>query len=432
MFWTALAVDRLLSVAERGAPRDYGLLGLFAALSIASKDQAYAAYGLSWPLFLLVLPRLAPTLFAARRRHWARLRLTFGSALVSYLLLAGVLINPTGFVARVRMLIGPNSGEWRSYERTAQGLGLNLYDLWMAQSTFLWHWGVVGLCWAGVVLACLAARTAEHPMPRALRLLPFTTALSSIVLFALPVARCEHRFVLPVAIWLSVYGGHALAWLAELCACTKPRASTHRRVGWLLLALCGAALLASAGRCVELALTQLADARREVEAALARLPPKSVVETYGFLVHKPRFDLSPSAPYSVQRVGSDPAQKRASLAGMREIKAPFLQVLERRPDVIVIDEGIASYYFDRRLRRGEAHATQWSARRADADALRFFQAAIGDRLPGYRLTRVFRAALPPWAVALGAEPRTIHDLSTGQRVWLLTRLPERLSSAERP
>ncbi|MEM7676486.1 MAG: glycosyltransferase family 39 protein, partial [Myxococcota bacterium] len=56
LMWTVLAVDRALDVVERGHLRDYLAFGAFAALAVATKDQAYAGFALMAPLVFVVVP----------------------------------------------------------------------------------------------------------------------------------------------------------------------------------------------------------------------------------------------------------------------------------------------------------------------------------------------------------------------------------------
>jgi hypothetical protein len=408
MFWTVLAIDRLLSVLTRGDLRDYTLLGVFAAASVATKDQAYASYVLTLPLFL-GLPLVGRSYAAAGEAHLARLGRGLLAGVGAYLVLAGVLFNPTGFITRLRLLTGTNSQDWRQYERSLRGVALNLQDLWTAQTQFFWHWGIVLLCWAGVLMLPFG-RPGAGLHGRVARSIPLLAALSSVLAFTLPVARCEHRFVLPLGIWLCVYGG---AMLSALIA--------RRRWSLPLLAACALSFGLSALQCGALAFTQWGDARFAVERELAKLAPGSVVETHGFLVYQPRFAAPSSAPYRAQRVGPEPANKRPRIAALQELQGSFAAVTERRPDVLLVNEGSALRYFARTFRPGEAPSAQWLAAQEDNDAKRYVQSAVSATLAGYRLAQVFEPTLPSWLRALGAQPMSIHDHTTGGRIWMLVR-----------
>jgi hypothetical protein len=406
MFWTVLALDCMLDVLQRGAPRDYALAALCMAASVATKDQAYASYALALPVCFGLVPLLSTQPMPVGPAHRRRLLHGLQWGVLGYGVLAGVVFNPAGFVARVRMLAGTNSRDWRSYARSAAGLRLNIEDLWAAQTQFHWHWGVVALCWSGVVYAALG--TPEPGFGRRARLLPIAMGLSSVLAFTLPVARCEHRFLLPLGVMLCVYGGGALAWL------------WRQRFSWPLACAACVALCLSAWQCVLLGLTQWGDARNEVERYLARLPDGSVVETYGFLVFQPRFDSSARSPYRVDRVGTDAVRERAHIAGMTEVRDAFGNVGVRHPDVIVVSDGFAERFLARSFRTGEVASAQWRAAQQDAAAVRFFGAVVRDALPGYHTVLWARSQLPAWTRALGGKPVRIHD-STGATLFVLRR-----------
>jgi hypothetical protein len=406
MVWTVLALDRVVDIFERGAPRDYALLGLFMAASVATKDQAYASYVLVVPLYLIFLPLHSPAAVARGTSHWQGLARSLRWGALGYATMAGFVVNPAGLVTRVRMLAGTNSQDWRVYARNAVGLRRNLLDLWAAQPDFHWHWGVVALCWGGVVLALVRRPTA--PTQRAMRLLPFVAGLSSVLAFTLPVARCEHRFTLPIGVMLCVYGGAALAFLRE------------RRSTWPLAAAGCIALGLSAWQCTLLALTQWGDARRQVEQELAKLPHGSLVETYGFVAAQPRFDTTASSSYRVARVGKEKPRERAHVPGTAELEARLADVTARHPDVVIVSEDVAAPFLPRAFRPGQAPSAKWLLAQTDTDALGYFRAAVRDQLPGYPLAFVARPRLPRWTRMLNATPLRIHD-SVGGSVWVFRR-----------
>jgi 4-amino-4-deoxy-L-arabinose transferase-like glycosyltransferase len=409
VFWTVVAVDRLLTVIESGAAREYALLGVFVAFSVATKDQAYAGYVLTLPLFLLVVPLVSRARFAAGSAHFRRVVQAGVAAFVTYAVVGTVVLNPSGFLARLLMLTGTNSQDWRNYERGSRGLFLNLHDLWVSQASFFWHWTLVAFAWSGILVAALI-RPGPALHGRWVRLVPAVAAISSVAFFTLPVARCEHRFVLPLTVWLSVYGGAALGWLLD-----------RGKLAWPVLAVAAVGLLLSAFRSLTVIATEYGDARPDVEKWLAELPQGSTVETYGIIVFQPRFDLSGKAPYRVSRVDRQPAKGRAMYAGVTEVQGALTEAASRGADVLVVNEGWAAFFLPRTFRPGEAPSVQWIAHHDDRDSVRFFENASRGVVPGYRLVREFRPELPAWMRALGAEPIVVHDWTTGERVWVFER-----------
>lgn len=390
VMWLSLALLRWMDVLERGEWADYRAFALLAAASIATKDQAYAPFVL--PALLVAWPMSR----GPRLPHMLK-----GAALgaFAYAALSGALFNPTGFVTRLGMLTGTNSQDWRTYPATWQGVVHNLQDLWLAQPEFWWPWPVVALAWLGVAWLALRPGGAARPVA----LLPWLAGISGLVAFTLVVARCEHRFVLPLGTWLALYAGLAAQRLQDAVA---SRAALRTAVTVLL----AVAACTGLGRGLLLQWTQWNDGRAAVETHLTQLSPGSVVETYGLVVYLPRFELGVSAPYTVQRVGPRPY---GLLPGVTEVQDRFDNVAARRPDVLVIPEGFANRY----LSEG---ALNDNLPGGDAQGTGFFRQAVEDRVAGYRLALVARPTLPSWAQGLGLSPVEIHG-STARRVWVLHR-----------
>jgi hypothetical protein len=412
LMWGVLAADRLLDVLERGRPRDYLALAMCAALSIATKDQAYALYALSLPLYLVLGAAALP----AGREHWRRLS---RAALWGALCLAaggGALLNPSGFVQRLRLLSGPNSQDWLQYEASLQGVSSNLRDLGASLPEFFWPWPALLLAASGVALAAARASGTERLDRRAARLLPLSLALSSLLTFTLVTARCEHRFALPLGAFAACYAGHAAAALVRWGGALGGR--------WLPGAGVCAVLALSGAQTLALQLTQWGDARRETERWLADLPAGSNVETYGLNVYLPRFDRSAAAPYRVQRVTAERG-KRPAIPGISELSDTYGRVSVRAPDVLVIPEGFVRRFVPSERVAGRASSNELARYQADPDARAFFAAARAGRLPGYELALAARPRLPRWATRLGLAPVAIHG-STAQRVWILVRRPGRV------
>lgn len=405
LMWTALAMDRLMEIGLRGRRRDYLGFAVFVGAAVGTKDQAYASIVAPGLFYLVIGPALWPGLFATPRPHARWLGQALGVGALSLGVLGGGLLNPLGFWRRFQTLIGPASGDFRSYERSWEGFFSNLSDLFWAQNDFWWPWPIVIAAWIGVVLAAVWSR--EGPArDRAWRLLPAAAALSSLVFFTLVVGRCEHRFVLPLGFWLALYAGTTAAWVqAQL-----PRLGTP-----VLLVL----LSISARDPVALVLTQWNDARLEVEAHLAALPPGTTVEAWGRLPYLPRF--SSDGPYQLTHVHSTKsARQRPPIPGATHLQAPYADVLDREPDVWVVP----STFIHKRTKEVEGSGRELSrhiARYQENEAVVELARAIrADQVPGYRVALRAEPQLPSWARALGMTPIRIHG-STGRSVWVLHR-----------
>jgi len=399
LMWTLLALSALLDVAEQRRRRDYLAFGVFAAVAVATKDQAYASFVLVTPLYLLVLPGFQPR----------RVLQALAAAVLGYGVLSGAVWNPRGLPARLALLTGPNSQDWRKYPFDRGGMADNLRDVIANIAAYFWPLPLLMIAVLGIALAIVVPGS-DRLRSRAFRLLPLCAALSHLCFFVLIAGRSEDRFLLPIGLALAYYGG-----LACDVALTRLAA-----VGWraprLATALVGVLLFASAARSFQVQLTQLGDARYEVERYLAKLPEGATVETYGLLVYLPRFDAIAGPVHRVQRVDpSSSTDARNPLPGALELQAPYAAIESRAPDVLVIPES----YAERFLEHGTGYVP--AVRRNPAeDAVEFFRAAVSDRLPGYRIAFVAAPHLPRWAELLGARPVRLHG-STGARVWVLER-----------
>lgn len=410
LMWTVLSVERLLRAGEDGDARDLTAGAVFAALAVATKDQSYAT-------FVFVLPLAAIAFARARQAQggvWSlSLARAAGIAAVLYGAASGALLNPSGFVTRLRTLGGPASGDYRAYTRDPAGVLANLRDLAGDAARLWWPWPVVALAWMGVAVAIARAvvgRAGEEPRRSAIGLLgPLAAGAGSLVAFTLVVGRAEHRFVLPLGFWLSCYVGVALeAAIAKAAEHSDRLRAAVAGAGALLLAVSFVAP-------VELVATQWADGRRAVERWLEARAPGTTVETYGPLVYQPRFAEAAARGVRIERVDPAPAAGRNPQAGMTERQGRIADLVARSPDVVLLTEGLAGAFLDDGRSGGRAIPEVVRHERADAATTAVVRSAVAGALPGYRLCFVAEPRLPaPLAV------RRIH-LSVGQRVWVLAR-----------
>ena len=407
--WTLCALDALFDVLEQGGGRGALRCAVFAALAVATKDQAYASFVLVLPGYLLLVPWLERSRFSA---GYARtLAHAAGAGALAYALASGALFNPSGFLRRLDELRGPSSQAWRAYAKDASGLAANLEDAWSAAQHAFWPLPVLAFVLGGVVVA-LVARPGKGVLERrAARTLPLVAGLSSFVFFTLAVARAEHRFLLPLGFLLSAYGGVAASALLRV---------EHRGVHHTARALLGIGVTWAACASFAAHLTQLGDARNEVTRFLAQKPAGTRVETYGLLVYQPHFDVSPGSPYRVTRVGPERPKSRNPLVGALELEAPIADVATRHPDVLVLAEGFANSYLVRESDASRPLSGVVATRQKDETTVAFVRAAVADQLPGYRLALVARPKLPSFARALGLAPVPIQG-TTGLGLWVLER-----------
>ena len=408
LFWTVLSFERLLDVAETRRPSTHFAFGALVAASVATKDQAYATYFLVLPIYLYVSLRNSNA--SERRQTLTTIAKAALVALAVYGFASGALLNPTGFVKRLAELGGPASQDWRLYSSDATGLLANVRAIVARQPADFWPLPMLALAYGGVLAAVLRRAGGAHR--RVLVLLPFVAGFGNLVFFALLVGRSEHRFLLPFGFFLSAYGGVACDALLERV--TAPRLRTA------LVGLFGMGFAWAGLESFAVHLTQFGDARREVVRYLARLPPGSSVETYGLTVYQPHFDVSPGAPYRVRRVGPERPGARNPLVGAEEFQGVIGDAVSRHPDVIVLSEGFANAYFEKKVRAGASTPGVVRARQRDRATVEFVRAAVANELAGYRQVLVARATIPTWARALGLRPVRIQS-TTGSTLWVLAR-----------
>jgi hypothetical protein len=392
LFWSFLALDRLLDCAESSTRRNYLLFGVFVAAAVATKDQAYAGFVLTAPLYLALFALRASG--SERRKRLLAVGWTALGASLGYAVLSGALFNPTGFVARIALLGGPNSQDFRQYEPTLAGRWANLEDLWLSRSAHAWSTPLLALAGVGIVSALV--RRVRGESVRRLEFLPLVYCVSHLVFFALVVGRAQHRFTLPAYAALSIYAGSGAAALLAF----RPSSSFPRAVPCALYAL----FAWNGLRVVALAAVGFLDARRQIEALLENAAPGTRVETYGLTVYQPRFDHL-SGP-SVTRVDpSSSPRRRNPIRGVKEVQARYGAVLERAPEVLVVADYFAERFIVSDPDAGRMTSPERTRARADADAREYFRQIFSGHLPGYRV-RELGPLVPAWLELLA--PYRVH------------------------
>ncbi|MCB1055818.1 MAG: glycosyltransferase family 39 protein [Acidobacteria bacterium] len=221
LFWLLLALFFLVRLLDDGRARDAVGLGVAAALAVGTKDQAYA--------FFLLAP--LPMLWAAGRRDadearpgstvagwWRALR----TSRLAWVLAAGAGVlaaiylvpgNARGFLAHVELITGDASQPYRQFAPSPAGYA-SLFTLVARQVGVCLGVGGLVASLAGVALAWRD----RHGDPRIRR-----TAVAGLLLACLSyelffvgvVGYSFLRFQLPVALVLTLFGGHFLRRLLQ-------------------------------------------------------------------------------------------------------------------------------------------------------------------------------------------------------------------------
>jgi 4-amino-4-deoxy-L-arabinose transferase-like glycosyltransferase len=266
VFWFVVALWCWIKLEADPRPRWYGALGIAAALSIATKDQAYA---------LFVLPGIVIAVRALSRYGLRGLRLVLvagAASAVAFALAHNLPLNPSGFAAHIDQLTGLQSNaNFRMFPATLAGL-------WalskVTMSLITWNIGVPGLL---LTLIGLTAATQVRPHPRWLLLLPM---VSYLVLFVGLAGYQYDRFLLPLCVVLPILAGagadRLVAWPGS------------RRAQTAIAVLVAAALL---WRPAVIDVMMIRDARVAADAWLeAAVQPHHTVGSFGRDLYLPRLD----------------------------------------------------------------------------------------------------------------------------------------------
>ncbi len=396
LMWMALAADRLLDVIETGTVRDYRMFALLVAASVATKDQAYAAWVLPGPVLLVLWPALRPAALAAGAQHWRRLAAAIGGGALGLGVLGGGLLNPPGLWNRVHGLMGHASQDWRTYEASLAGVLRNVHDLLWSLPADWWPLPVLALLVLGLGVA---ARTATVP-----RALPLLLGLSFLACFTLVVARVGQRFALPTGFWMAAYLGVGSAWLTQKFA---KNAQFALALLWLL----------ALGHTLTVQVAQWTDSRRPVEAWLAQLPPGTRIRIAGG-VSQPRFGRDRLAHLRVSRLGVEAVDHRNPLLGVEEIQGDWHRLLGDKPDAVVVPAGLVNAYQPDVAREGSRLPAVLERQKAEDGSDAFWAIARG-QAPGYR-TYLIPTQWPTVLQRLGVPIPHVHA-SIGEDQMVLMR-----------
>ncbi len=386
LFWALVSLRFALRALDRPGARDLAAFGVAGVLAIATKDQAYGLYALGAPLLIWARARRQAGAGSLARqllgRDVALAALASGAAFVAAFRLIG---NWEGFLEHVRIITGPASGDFQIFPGTLAG-----------QAALAWHSAVqlafvlgpaaTAACALGLASVCGRRLGLLAPPPSGATGRPgvllglLAPALSYYATFIAVVLYSYDRFLLPVGVILSFFGGWALS------EATTRRGWPGRlgRVVALAVAAYGVARAASLGALM------LHDTRYAAERWLgAHVEPGQHVAGVGVLPRLPRLDgtrwsLLPPSP--------------AALAAAR-------------PEWVVISvdtarstrPGGAKARFYEQLRRGtlgygRAYAERWRAPWLVFDPERLSQGAYGPVLSNLEVVNpgieVYRRAAP--------------------------------------
>lgn len=404
LFWASLAIVEAVRVVTRAEPRRLRRFAWLAAFSICTKDQAYGLFVLSVPAILIAWVATGRSARGHLREVARESAIALLVATMLVMVIDGALFNPPGFRARLAFLTGTASQDHAVYPADVAGWAAIAKDTLSFFGRY-YSWPVAALCVLGFGKSLCAPRSARFPVSRVASLAPMAVAVSFTLAFNMSARRTEHRFLLPQMLMFGVYAGVGVDWLvfrSDLQRFYRPAVAALLAWGMWRAAAVNKALLC--------------DPRYDAEAWMqSNMRPGDRVETYGNDVYLPRFPLVTD----VQRVGPESLSGRSSLPGVREVKAAYSDVEERRPRFVVLSQGWAWRYLadtGSLLKVGTSLSPEQSARERDSASQGYFRALLEGRLH-YRLVHMsaHRTSLFPVV--------DIHS-STNKTVWILERVDD--------
>ena len=189
IFWFAVSLVFYLRVLADGRLNDYLGLAVATTLSICTKDQAYGLY--------LLLPFVIVWQKGFNRRAVA-------AGFVSIALFAlchNLLFNVSGFREHLRFITGFGSVYYRVFEPTLMGRWL-LLKLSVRLTQLSWGWPGFLVCVAGVAAAWRPYRVTTIALLASI--IGYYFSFLNVILYA------YDRFLLPVCLVLTLFGGFAL------------------------------------------------------------------------------------------------------------------------------------------------------------------------------------------------------------------------------
>jgi hypothetical protein len=336
LLWAFLAVLWLVRAIARDEPQRLRWFAIFAAMAVATKDQAYAMFLLGAPVSLATWMLLDAWPRAHRPRMIREIAVATALGVVLVLVLDGAIFNPSGFRARVAFLTGPASKDFEILSRDARGRFLAFVDSF---TYFRRHYPPIVSVFVVLGIGVALAR-ARHMQRRifAASLAPLFIALSFSICFNVAALRAEERFTLPQMLIGAVYAGSAFDFLWNV---REGAPSTAR---WIARAVCTAGLALALFECIRVDATLLAEPRYDTEAFLAsHAQHTDTIETHGLNVYLPRF---PSG-VRVVRVGKTDPMRRGLMPGVEEVQAPLGEIESRQPRFIVVSECYVWRYLER-------------------------------------------------------------------------------------
>ena len=206
VFWYTLSLLFYLRLLQESRLRDYVLFGTTATLAFCTKDQAYALY-LTAPLFIVVElwrqnrrdGRSRPLARALVDRRIAAAAL---AAVTTFAVVCNLFFNYSGYATHIRSITDA-AAQYRVFEPTSAGRWqLLVLTVQLVQASMGWPMFLASV--AGVFIGFLTPRDRRTTVWLTAAIPAYYLGLINVVLYN------YDRFMLPVCVVLSVFGGLAL------------------------------------------------------------------------------------------------------------------------------------------------------------------------------------------------------------------------------
>jgi 4-amino-4-deoxy-L-arabinose transferase-like glycosyltransferase len=397
LFWASLSLLMLARTIALHEPKLLRRAAIFAALSVATKDQAYALFVLGLPI-PLVLWAFSDRWVLENKKIVARELLISAAMGVALLLFVdGAVVNPSGFHERVKFLTGPASQPYAYYSADARGRVLAAFD---SVAKFESYYPIVFVF--PLAFGFFRAFRVPERSKRVVAFVPFFAIVSFTIFFNCIARRTEHRFLLPQMTLWAAYVGVGCDLLLSLGPEIARRVF---RVALAIAAMWGAFLA------IDVEANLILDPRYDAENYLREhVAPGDVIEVHGKNVYLPRFP----AKAHVIRIGMDPVGARNPLPGVEEKEDSFTDLAKRAPRWIVVDEGYGGQIlrdaYAGPTSSGRVFSQMQIATSKSADVTTFFQGLVAGKL-GYK-----RVHLSTWESTFW--PRLDIHASTARDVWI--------------
>lgn len=275
LFWLCLALRHYARTGSRASPSDFYRFAAFGAIAICTKDQAYGFF-------------VFPAVLLASLAFWHRRAAGLPSipvlirmcslTMLALVILMNVPFNLAGVVHHVQLITGPDSVNFRMYDRTTSGIAQMFADS-IYQIANIMSWPLFVAALVGTAMAVWRRHTAV--------ILLLIASVSYVVTFLWVVLYQYDRFWLGNIITLAPATGW---WIARV---TRIECS-HRTTRLIVTVVVFAYAIA---RCAALDILMLRDSRYAAELRLRReIKSGDRVAAVGIRPYLPRPEIAPWIP----------------------------------------------------------------------------------------------------------------------------------------